>query len=117
VNRSAAVRCRPQVLGREAKRVEFVNVFRADGIWARFLRQAEGYIATEVKCESPSEAGGDARHRVRDFWRGHRGFEVFRDRYSEDFAQFDRQIVDELIEKQEFVGAYYEADGDEEVLS
>jgi hypothetical protein len=89
------------------KQVEFVNVFRAEGIWARFLRRAQGYIATEVKCESSS----DGRYRVRDFWNGHRGFEVFRERFSEDFAQFDRQVVDELIERQEFVGAYYEADG------
>jgi hypothetical protein len=52
---------------------------------------------------------------VRDFWKRHRGFEVFRERFSEGFARFDRQIVDELIEKQEFVGAYYEADGDDSV--
>jgi hypothetical protein len=84
-------------------------VFGWDGIWARFLRRAEGYLVTEVKCESVS----DGRYRVRDFWRGHRGFEIFRERFSEDFARFDRQIVDELIEKQEFVGAYYEADGDD----
>jgi len=61
-----------------------------------------------VKCESPD----DGRYRVRDFWSGHRGFEIFRERYSEDFAQFDRQLVDELIEKQQFVGAYYETDED-----
>jgi len=60
-----------------------------------------------VKFESPD----DGRYRVRDFWRGHRGVEIFRERFSEDFAQFDRQIVDELVEKQQFVGAYYEADG------
>ena len=70
------------------------------------MRQARDYIATEVKCESAS----DGRYRVRDFWNGHRGFEIFRERFSEDFAQFDRLIVDELIEKQEFVGAYYEVD-------
>jgi hypothetical protein len=75
------------------------------------LRQVPGYIATEVKSE------GDGRYRVRDFWHGHRGFEIFRERFSEDFAQFDRQIVDELVEKQEFVGAYYEADGDGKSLS
>jgi hypothetical protein len=80
-------------------------VFRAEGIWARFLRQAPGYIATEVKRE------GDGRYRVRDFWSWHRGFEIFRERYSEDFARFDREIVEELVEKQEFVGAFYEADG------
>jgi hypothetical protein len=62
-----------------------------------------------VKCELP----GDGQYRVRDFWKGHRGFEVLRERFSEGFAQFDRQIVDELMEKQEFVGAYYESDGNE----
>ena len=84
-------------------------MFGPDGIWARFLRQAEGYIATDLKCESVD----DGRYWVRDFWRGHRGFEVFRERFTEGFADFDRQIVDELVEKQEFVGAYYEADGDD----
>jgi len=38
---------------------------------------------------------------------------MFRERFAEGFAQFDRQSVGELIEKQEFVGAYYEADGDD----
>jgi hypothetical protein len=47
---------------------------------------------------------------VRDFWSWHRGFEIFRERYSEEFARFDREIVEDLVEKQEFVGAYYEAD-------
>ncbi len=84
-------------------------MFGPEGIWSRFLERAKGYIATEVKCESPD----DGRYRVRDFWSGHRGFEIFRERYSEDFAHFDRQLVDELIEKQQFVGAYYEADEDE----
>ncbi|MGA7754617.1 MAG: hypothetical protein WCB05_17420 [Candidatus Sulfotelmatobacter sp.] len=76
------------------------------------MRQAPGYIATEVKSESLSETGSDERYRVRDFWGGHRELESFRERYSEDFARFDREIVEELVEKQEFVGAYYEADGD-----
>jgi hypothetical protein len=68
------------------------------------LRQAEGYIGTEVRCESVD----DGRYRVRDFWRWHRGFEVLRERFSEDFAEFDRQVVQELVEKEEFLGAYYE---------
>jgi hypothetical protein len=78
-------------------------------MWPRFLRQAKGYIATEVTCESVR----DGRYRVRDFWLGHRGFEIFRERRSEDFGQFERQTVRELVEKEEFVGAYYEADGDD----
>jgi hypothetical protein len=50
---------------------------------------------------------------VRDFWSWHRGFEVFRERFAEDFGRFDREVTDELAEKQEFVGAYYQADGDD----
>jgi hypothetical protein len=70
------------------------------------LRQALGYIATGVECESVE----DGRFRVKDFWSWHRAFEMFRERFSEAFAEFDRQIVAELVERQEFVGAYYEAD-------
>jgi len=78
-------------------------------MWTRFLRQGKGYIATEVNCESTS----DGRYRVRDFWWGHRSFEIFRERFSEDFSQFERHIAAELVEKEQFVGAYYEADGDD----
>ncbi len=84
-------------------------VFGPDGIWSRFLRRAEGYIATETTRESAS----DGRYRVRDFWGWHRGFEIFRERFAEDFGGFDREVTEELVEKQEFVGAYYEADGDD----
>jgi hypothetical protein len=73
------------------------------------LRRAEGYIGTEVKCESINEG----RFRVLDFWSWHRGFEIFRERFAEDFGRFDREAAEELVEKQEFVGAYYEADGDD----
>jgi hypothetical protein len=71
------------------------------------LGQGKGYIATEVQCESVSEG----RYRVRDFWSEHRGFEIFRERFTEDFNQFEWRIAEELVEKQEFVGAYYEAHG------
>jgi hypothetical protein len=74
------------------------------------MKRTEGYVATDVKCEGLSDSGGAGRYRVRDFWSGHRGFEVFRERFSEDFAQFDEQIVNDLVEREEFVGAYYEAD-------
>jgi len=59
------------------------------------------------------ELASDGKYRVRDFWSWHRGFEIFRERFTEDFSQFDRWIAEELVKKQEFVGAYYEADGDD----
>jgi hypothetical protein len=66
-----------------------------------------------VRCESVS----DGRYRVLDIWRGHRSFEIFRERYSEDFSRFERQIAEELVEKEEFVGAYYEADDGDDLVS
>ena len=62
-----------------------------------------------MKCESVS----DGRYRVRDFWNGHRGFEIFRERFAEFSGRLDLMIAEELVERQEFVGAYYEADGDD----
>lgn len=70
------------------------------------MRQAQGYIVTEIQCESVE----DGCFRVKDFWSWHRAFEVFREGFAEGFVEFDRQIVDELVEKQSFVGAYYEVD-------
>ena len=61
-----------------------------------------------MNCESVVEG----KYRVRDFWSWHRWFERFRERSSEEIAEFDREIADPLIEKQEFVGAYYESDDD-----
>jgi hypothetical protein len=54
----------------------------------------------------------EGRYRVRDFWIGHRAFEIFRERFSEDLAEFDRGVIGELLERQEFVGTYYESDDD-----
>jgi hypothetical protein len=61
-----------------------------------------------VICESVVEG----KYRVLDLWSRHRGFEIFREQFAEDFVEFDRAIVDDLVEKQEFVGAYYEAPDD-----
>jgi len=44
---------------------------------------------------------------------GHRGFEIFRERFAEFSGRLDRMIAEELVKQQEFVGAYYEADGDD----
>jgi hypothetical protein len=89
-------------------------VFGPNGIWAEFLRQAPGYIATEIVCESPAER----RYQVRDFWSWHRYFELFRDRFAAEYEKFERLVTTEgVVERAEFVGAYYENDrGDEDEL-
>jgi hypothetical protein len=54
---------------------------------------------------------------VRDFWSWHRNFEIFRARYQAEFERFEQWLWSErLIEKEQFLGAYYEKfeDGSEE---
>ena len=80
-------------------------VFQRDGVWGELLRHAPGYIATEVECESRAER----RYRVRDFWSWHRYFEGFRERFAAEYEAFERLLVsDGLVEREQFVGAYYE---------
>jgi hypothetical protein len=73
----------------------------------------QGYIATEVRCESPAER----RYRVLDSWTSHRGFEIFREKSATEYERFDRLISAEgLVQTQEVVGTYYvdeSGDGDD----
>ena len=91
-------------------------VFGTTGIWARLLYQADGYLLTEVWCESPESR----QYRVRDFWSWHRSFENFRSRFRSEHERFGSWILsDGLIEKEQFLGAYYEPsddDGEDEGL-
>ena len=62
-------------------------------------------MKTESWCESPESA----LYRVRDFWSWHRNFEVFRVKSHAEFERFEEWLRSErLIEKEQFLGAYYE---------
>jgi len=79
------------------------------------LGRAGGYLGTEVWCEA-SEL---RQYRVRDFWGWHRDFEVFRARFQAEYERFGNWILSEgLVEKEQFLGAYYEKfdDGSDEDL-
>jgi hypothetical protein len=99
----------------DGRRAEFEAAFNLGGAWTRFLFGAEGYLFTEVWCEVPEAR----QYRVKDNWMGHRDFERFRDRMQAEFEKFEAWIRAEgLIEKEQFLGAYYEKfdDGSEEDL-
>ena len=78
------------------------------------LYKAPGYLSTEVRCENPESR----QYRVRDFWSWHGNFEIFRDRFRFEYEQFESWIVASgLVEKEQFLGAYYEKNpGDEDEL-
>ena len=95
--------------------MKFEEVFGAGGVWARILYQADGYLGTEMWCEVP----GSRQYRVKDYWAWHRNFERFRERLQAEFERFENWIRPEgLIEKEQFLGAYYEKydDGSDEDL-
>jgi hypothetical protein len=91
-------------------------VFGPDGIWVELLRRVPGYIGTQIECESPVER----RYRVQDFWTWYRYFELFRERFAAEYEKFERLVTtDGLVEREQFVGAYYEeeAGGGDEMVS
>ena len=81
----------------------------------RLLFESDGYLGSEVSCEIPESR----QYRVKDYWVWHRDFEKFRSLRQVDFERFEIWIASEgWIERQEFLGAYYERfeDGSEEDL-
>jgi len=75
------------------------------------LYEAEGYLLTEASCEYPESR----QYRVRDYWASHQSFEDFRSRFQSEYERFGSWVLsDGLIEKEQFLGAYYEGLGGEE---
>ena len=89
----------------DGRRAEFEAVFADGGTWSKLLYRADGYLLSECWCESPQSS----QYRVKDFWSWHRNFEVVRVRFLAEFQQFEDWLRSEkLIEKEQFLGAYYE---------
>ena len=81
----------------------------------RLLCQATGYLGTEIWCEVPESR----QYRIRDLWAWHRNFERFRTAFHAEFERFEDWLrVERVVEREQFLGAYYEKsdDGSEEGL-
>jgi len=97
----------------DGRRADFEAAFGPSGIWSKILLRADGYLGTQLWCESPLPA----QYRVRDFWSWHRNFEIFRTRFQAEFEGFEQWLRSERwIEREQFLGAYYEKfeDGSEQ---
>jgi hypothetical protein len=97
----------------DGRRADFEAAFGVGGPWSKLLYEADGYLLSECWCE----AARSLQYRVRDYWSWHRNFEVFRAKFRGEFERFEEWLRSEgLIEKEQFLGAYYEKpeDGSEE---
>jgi len=97
----------------DGRRADFEAAFGIGGAWSTLLYEADGFLLSECWCEAPQSG----QYRVRDCWIWHRSFEVFRARFHDEFDRFEEWLRSEkLIEKEQFLGAYYEKpeDGSEE---
>ena len=89
----------------DGRRADFEAVFAVDGAWSKLLHQADGYVLSQIWCESAELL----QYRVKDFWAWHRNFEIFRARFHAEFQRFEDWIRSErLVEREQFLGAYYE---------
>jgi len=89
----------------DGRRADFEAAFAVGGPWSRLLYEADGYLLSEVWCESPQSPA----YRVRDFWSWHRNFEIFRARFHAELERFEHGLLSRgLIEREQFLGAYYE---------
>jgi hypothetical protein len=88
-------------------------VYEPGEIWSELLKPAPGYLGTEVECESVVERC----YRIRDFWTAHRWFEIFREKHAEDYERLKQWLSAEgVVEREQFVGAYYEDDQGDELV-
>jgi len=93
----------------DGRRADFEAAFGVDGPWSRLLHEADGYLLSECWCEDRQSL----QYRVRDYWSWHRNFEVFRTRFHDEFERFEEWLrFERLIEREQFLGAYYEKPGD-----
>ena len=94
----------------DGEQASFEELFGPSGAWQALLTCSDGYLGTEVACESQIER----RFRVLDFWVSHADFEAFRDRFAARFKRFNELLSDKgLIARQWLAGTYYVADPDD----
>jgi hypothetical protein len=93
---------------------DFELVFGGDGAWPQLLRRcSDGFVDTELQAVSPA----DRCYKVRDWWKSHWDFELFRARHQYEVEQFRKWLADkDLVEQETLLGSFYtdEPDGNED---
>jgi heme-degrading monooxygenase HmoA len=86
---------------RPKRAAEFERHYRADGTWAAFFREAEGYQRTEL-MRDPIDP---SLYLTVDYWRSKDDHERFLDAQRGPYRALDRQL-EELTEREEYLGGF-----------
>jgi len=84
---------------------DFELVFESDGVWCDLLQRcSDGYVETELRIVSQA----DHRYHVRDLWKSHWDFELFRARHQHAVEEFRTWLAGKgLIQREMFLGSFY----------
>ena len=81
---------------------EFIEKYGPEGVWARFFRQSESYVRTEL-VRDVAVAG---RFLTLDYWQSEEKFNDFRRQYLAGYERLDKEL-ESLTEQETRLGAFW----------
>lgn len=79
----------------------FEQVYGPEGDWARFFKQGEGYVATELI----RDVKNPRRYVTMDYWVSRTAHESFRERWMDEYKRLDAQC-ESLTEREMPLGSF-----------
>jgi heme-degrading monooxygenase HmoA len=70
------------------KEAEFIEKYGPEGIWARFFREGQGYIGTELV----QDVADPGRFLTLDYWQSEEDFKRFREQSLAEYERLDEQF-------------------------
>jgi len=83
------------------KEAEFIEKYGPNGIWARFFRNGQGYIRTELV----RDVADSRRFLTLDYWRSEDEFVRFREGNLAEYERLDKEF-ERLTEQETQLGAF-----------
>jgi hypothetical protein len=88
----------------EGRETDFERVFGKSGLWAELLQKANGFLGTELRCESEIER----RYKAFDYWSTHHHFERFRENFKTECERLHRLVESEkILDRELLLGSFY----------
>jgi len=84
------------------KEAEFVEKYGPDGTWARFFRDGEGYIRTELV----RDLADPRRFLTLDYWQSQSEFKRFREQNRAEYERLDKEF-ETLTETETRLGSFW----------